>query len=181
MLRGKANYDVKKVLELGFAATAKLKPQTQQRAPQSTENKTVQPDPNTNTRPNPGISGDKATLWKRFYQMGKNAGAKHPELVAAQFALESAWGSAVSGKNNFFGVKATPGEADITLLPTKEFKNGRYVTEMARFKDFATPQDAVNHLVKQWYKDYRGYQGVNRAETADSPGSGLIKARKLCN
>ena len=29
MLRGKANYDVKKVLELGFAATAKLK-QTQQ-------------------------------------------------------------------------------------------------------------------------------------------------------
>ena len=53
--------------------------------------------------------------------MGKNAGAKHPELVAEpQFALESAWGSAVSGKNNFFGVKATPGEA-ATLLPTKEF------------------------------------------------------------
>ena len=39
MLRGKANYDVKKVLELGFAATAKLKPQTQQRAPQSTDSK----------------------------------------------------------------------------------------------------------------------------------------------
>ena len=70
MLRGKANYDVKKVLELGFnAATAKLKPQNaKQRAPQSTENKTVQTE-NTNTIPNPGISGDKATLWKRFYQM----------------------------------------------------------------------------------------------------------------
>ena len=29
MLRGKANYDVKKVLELGFAATARLKQTTE--------------------------------------------------------------------------------------------------------------------------------------------------------
>ena len=163
MLRGSANYDVKKVLELGFAATAQLK--KIERQPQSTNSPSVAPDPKTSTTPNAGISGDKATLWKKFYQMAKNAGAKHPELVAAQFALESAWGSAVSGKNNFFGVKATPGE-QATLLPTKEFKNGQYVTEMARFKDFASPQDAVNHLVRQWYKDYRGYQGVNRAKTA---------------
>ena len=31
------------------------------------------------------------------------------------------------------------------------------------FKNFASPQDAVNHLVSQWYKDYKGYKGVNNA------------------
>ena len=44
--------------------------------------------------------------WKAFYAMGKKAGAKYPNLVAAQFALESGWGTALSAKNNFFGIKA---------------------------------------------------------------------------
>ena len=97
--------------------------------------------------------------------LGKNAGAKYPNLVAAQFALESAWGTALSGKNNFFGIKAT-GNEPATVHRTREVINGRDVYVNARFKDFATPADAVNHLVTQWYKDYRGYKGVNNAGDA---------------
>ena len=28
-------------------------------------------------------------------------------------------------------------------------------------------QDCVNDLVEKWYEDYRGYKGVNRAETVE--------------
>ena len=112
-----------------------------------------------------GLVGSNKEKWAHMMGLGKNAGAKYPNLVAAQFALESAWGTALSGKNNFFGIKAT-GNEPATVHRTREVINGRDVYVNARFKDFNTPADAVNHLVTQWYKDYRGYKGVNNAENA---------------
>ena len=108
------------------------------------------------------ITGTNEQKWSQVATMGRNAGAKYPNLVAAQFALESAWGTATSGRNNFFGIKAT-GSEPATVHRTREVVNGQDVFVNARFKDFRTPQDSVNHLVKQWYKDYRGYSGVNNA------------------
>ena len=118
-----------------------------------------------------GLVGSNKEKWAHMMGLGKNAGAKYPNLVAAQFALESAWGTALSGKNNFFGIKAT-GNEPATVHRTREVINGRDVYVNARFKDFATPADAVNHLVTQWYKDYRGYKGVNNA--------GDALARQIC-
>lgn len=111
------------------------------------------------------LTGTKEEKWAAVMAMAKNAGAKYPELVAAQFALESAWGTALAAKNNFFGIKATDKE-DATVSTTEEVYGGKRVTIDARFKNFATPQDAINHLVNQWYKDYRGYSGVNNAPNA---------------
>ncbi len=111
---------------------------------------------------NGGLVGSNAEKWAHMRNLGSKAGAKYPNLVAAQFALESAWGSAISGKNNFFGIKAT-GNEPATVKNTREVINGKSIYVDARFKDFQTPQDAVNHLVTQWYKDYRGYSGVNNA------------------
>lgn len=108
------------------------------------------------------ITGTNEQKWSQVATMGRNAGAKYPNLVAAQFALESAWGTATSGRNNFFGIKAT-GSEPASVHRTREVINGQDVFVNARFKDFKTPQDSVNHLVKQWYKDYRGYSGVNNA------------------
>ena len=93
------------------------------------------------------------------------AGAAYPQLLAAQFALESAWGTALSAKNNFFGIKAASSES-ATVSNTREVINGQSVYMDERFKNFDTPQDAVNHLVTQWYKDYKGYKGVNNAASA---------------
>jgi hypothetical protein len=104
-----------------------------------------------------------AAFWQEFYDLGKAAGAKFPELVAAQAALESGWGEHLSGKNNYFGIKGSPG----TVVTTQEWTGSQYITIKDEFKDFDSPLDCVRHLVTQWYKDYRGYEGVNRASTRE--------------
>ena len=113
------------------------------------------------------ITGSQIEKWKAFYAMAEAAGAKYPQLVAAQFALESGWGQSLAGKNNFFGIKATSSES-ATLSSTQEVYGGKTVQTAARFKNFDSPQDSVNHLVTQWYKNYRGYDGVNNASSAEN-------------
>ncbi len=97
--------------------------------------------------------------WKGVKAVAKACGAKFPEVVAAQWALESSWGQHTSGKNNFFGIKGSPG----TLQETKEFLNGRWTTVIATFKDYPSPTACIDHLIAMWYKDYKGYKGINRA------------------
>jgi hypothetical protein len=99
-----------------------------------------------------------SNTWDGIEAAAAAAGAKFPEVVAAQWALESAYGTALSGKNNFFGIKG-PGTVKTTW---EDYGNGP-VTIKASFQDFA----CVNHLVTQWYKDYKGYKGVNRAATRE--------------
>ena len=94
--------------------------------------------------------------------MGRKAGAKFPELVAAQWALESGWGQHESGINNVFGIKGKPGK----LVTTQEWTGTQFTTVEEYFKNYNSVQDCVNDLVRMWYKDYRGYEGVNRASTA---------------
>ena len=100
--------------------------------------------------------------WSGIKACATRAGAKFPEVVAAQWALESARGTALSGKNNFFGIKG-PGTVKTTW---EDYGNGPVVIKAA-FQDFATPYDCVEHLVNQWYKDYKGFKGVNRAKTRE--------------
>ena len=99
--------------------------------------------------------------WGGIFAAAKLAGAKFPECVAAQWALESGWGQHTSGVNNFFGLK---GEG--TDCVTWEHFDGKDVTITDSFKNFDSIQDCVNELVRLWYKDYKGYKGVNRASTA---------------
>ena len=120
------------------------------------------------------LTGDNQAKWKAVYAMAEKAGAKYPELVAAQFGLESAWGTALAARNNFFGIKAT-GSEDATVSNTREVINGQDVYIDARFKNFDTPQDCVNHLVTQWYKDYKGYRGVNNAPNAEAAADQLLR------
>ncbi len=101
-----------------------------------------------------------------FVGMAGSAGAKFPELVAAQMILESAGGTALSGTNNFFGMKATAAESS-TAKRTTEFRDGVERAETANFKNYSSPQESVNDLVNKWYKDYPGYQGVNNANSLE--------------
>lgn len=90
------------------------------------------------------------------------AGSKYPLLVGAQFILESASGSKVSGKNNFFGIKGKG-----SIVKTSEFINGEWITIYDEFKDYNTPFDCVQDLVKKWYLNYEDYKGVNNAKTIE--------------
>ena len=101
-----------------------------------------------------------------FVSMAATSGAKFPELVAAQMILESAGGTALSGTNNFFGMKATSAESS-TAKQTTEFRDGVERAEVANFKNYGSPQESVDDLVSKWYKDYPGYQGVNNANSLE--------------
>ena len=112
--------------------------------------------------------------FKSIVSMASNAGSKHPQLVAAQWALESGWGKTPSGKNNYFGIKAGANESG-TSKGTWEVENGQEVNTTARFKNFDSPQGSVNELVNKWYKDFDGYSGVNRAGSASEAADLLVQ------
>jgi hypothetical protein len=99
--------------------------------------------------------------WDGVKAIASLEGARWPQVVAAQWALESGWGKHTSGRNNFFGIKGTPG----TEHTTKEFLNGKWVTIRDTFKDYSTPEACISDLIRLWYKDYKGYKGVNRASS----------------
>lgn len=76
---------------------------------------------------------------KRYFPKGPYA-----SVSLAQWAIESAWGKSVSGKNNYFGIKATPAQissGQATVRWTQEFYDGAY------------------HKVEQWFADYPDENG----------------------
>lgn len=97
--------------------------------------------------------------------MAAKAGAKYPKLVAAQWALESGYGSSelASTHNNLFGQK---GEG--VNYSTQEDGPGGMHTIRDNFKTFNSPQDSVNYLVDRWYKDFGNYKGVNNASSPEA-------------
>ena len=108
--------------------------------------------------------------WKGVKAAAKTAGAKFPEVVAAQWALESGYGKHTSGKNNYFGLKGEGSDRE-----TKEFINGQWVTIKAGFIDFPDLQTCVTYLVDRWYRDYQRYKGVNRAGSPEECARLLVR------
>ena len=107
--------------------------------------------------------------WNGVLLKAKEAGAKFPEVVAAQWALESSWGKAFSGKWNAFGLKGNG-----TSAGTKEFINGKWVEITAGFLDFPDLETAIQYLIDRWYKDFETYKGVNRAKNRNECAELLV-------
>jgi hypothetical protein len=101
---------------------------------------------------------DIANSWAGISSHARRVGARFPELVAAQWALESGFGKHFSGKNNIFGLKGGGSTAS-----TKEFYDGQWVTIKAGFIDFPSLAACVEYLVTRWYKDYKQFKGINNA------------------
>jgi hypothetical protein len=109
------------------------------------------------------ISGkDNELSWGSCLAMAAKAGAKFPEVAAAQCVLESGWFKHESGHHNILGIKAGPGEP-YTICTTQEWNGSKMVTIQDRFRDFDSYQECIGDLVMKWYHDYQGYLGVNRA------------------
>jgi hypothetical protein len=101
---------------------------------------------------------DIANSWASISSHARRVGARFPELVAAQWALESGFGKHFSGKNNIFGLKGGG-----STVSTKEFYDGQWVTIKAGFIDFPSLAACVEYLVARWYKDYKQFKGINNA------------------
>lgn len=110
-----------------------------------------------------------SNTWKGVMEAARNAGARYPELVAAQWALESSWGKDVSGKENYFGLKGKG-----TNRLTQEVINGKTVTITDGFLNFDSLGDCVDYLVTRWYKDWKGYKGVNNSDSAEAAARQLV-------
>jgi hypothetical protein len=108
--------------------------------------------------------------WEGVLEAARVAGAKFPELVAAQWALESSYGKIVSGRNNFFGLKG-----DGSDTKTQEFINNQWVTITDSFIDFPDLLSCVIYLVDHWYKDFKNYKGCNNASTREEAAQWLVK------
>jgi hypothetical protein len=102
---------------------------------------------------------DIANTWQGVSLHAKRVGAKFPELVAAQWALESNFGKHTSGTHNYFGLKGIGSSRE-----TKEFYDGKWVTIKAGFIDFPSLAACIEYLVVHWYKDWQSYKGINRAD-----------------
>lgn len=111
-----------------------------------------------------------SNTWKGVMEAARESGAKYPELVAAQWALESGWGKHVSGENNYFGLKGKG-----TNRMTQEVIDGKTVTVADNFLDFNSLGECVKYLVTRWYKDWNGYKGVNSAPSAEAAAQQLVK------
>jgi hypothetical protein len=101
---------------------------------------------------------DIANSWEGISSHARRVGARFPELVASQWALESGFGKHFSGKNNFAGLKGQG-----SSVSTKEFYDGKWVTINAGFIDFPSIAACVEYLVSRWHKDYKRFKGVNNA------------------
>ena len=108
---------------------------------------------------------DQLLSWGSCLAMAKLAGAKFPEVAAAQCVLESGWFKHESGHHNILGIKAT-GDQPATICTTQEWNGSKMVTIQDRFRDFDSYQECIGDLVMKWYHDYQGYLGVNRALSA---------------
>jgi hypothetical protein len=106
---------------------------------------------------------DVPNTWAGVEQAAKAAGAKFPELVAAQWCLESGSGQHTSGRNNYFGLKG-PG----TQSRTQEVVNGKTITITDEFLDFRGLQECVQYLVDRWYRDWHGHKGVNNSSSREA-------------
>jgi hypothetical protein len=120
------------------------------------------------TKPQPTVSAD--NTWDGVHTAAKQAGAKFPECVCAQWALESGWGKHTSGKNNYFGLKGSG-----STVSTQEFINGQWITIKAGFLDFPDLATCVTYLVDRWYKDFGRFKGVNRAQSRNECAQLLVK------
>jgi hypothetical protein len=120
------------------------------------------------TPPKPVV--EVSNTWDGVLAAAKAAGAKWPECVAAQWALESSWGKHFSGNWNAFGLKGSG-----STVNTQEFINGQWVTIKAGFIDFPDLQTCVHYLVDRWYKDYERFKGVNRATSRNECARLLVK------
>lgn len=103
-----------------------------------------------------------ANSWNGVSLCASRVGAKFPQLVAAQWALESGYGKHFSGTWNAFGLKGAG-----SVKETKEFLDGQWVTIKDGFIDFPTLEASIEYLVSRWYKDWGGYKGVNNAASEE--------------
>lgn len=107
-----------------------------------------------------GVSDEQWAKAVSLYRAAENVGDKFPEITVAQAALETGWFKKESGKNNFFGQKATSSQKGSDIV-THEVKEGQKVKITDRFRDYDSIEEALIDRKNKWMSKY------DSAATAD--------------
>jgi len=114
------------------------------------------------------------TNFKTIYALAKEVGIKFPEVVAAQFGVESTHGLKVTGTNNYLGIKARPEDiksGNFTEVETFEEINGKMVKRMEKFKNFTSVKEMLLDYKKyhndDWFNGYSTRKGTINVNTAE--------------
>lgn len=113
-----------------------------------------------------------SNTWEGVKAAATASGALYPDLVAAQWALESGWGKKVTGKNNYFGIKG-PG----SLVATQEVINGKTITIHDEFINFRSLGECIEYIVDRWHRDWKDFKGANNAKNRDDAARWLVNEK----
>jgi flagellum-specific peptidoglycan hydrolase FlgJ len=109
------------------------------------------------------------SMYSTLLDEAKKQGVKNPEVIAklgtAQSALETGYGKHLAGGQNYFGIKARPGEGG-SGMATQEFINGKMVTVNDKFRKYGSMQESAADYIK-FLNENKRYQGVLKAGTLE--------------
>lgn len=94
------------------------------------------------------LTGDEG-YWQ-IYNIAKKLGEPFPEVVAAQWAIESGWGTEDTGTNNPFGQTAAKGESSTNLSTSKDPSGGS-----KNFVNYGSLEEAVQARIDKWSSKYK--------------------------
>jgi len=97
--------------------------------------------------------------FKQIMESAKKAGDPFPEVVAAQWAIESNWGEHMTGKNNPFGQTGVEGKDPGIRIPTPRDPGGG----SKFFRSFESIDEAIAFRVKKWAPKYAGAKTAEEA------------------
>jgi len=135
----------------------------------------------TNTGPDGKFKSQKDFLQEMYplaVEASKQLGGVDPNALLTQWGFESAWGSKVSGKYNYFGIKADDSwKGPKEDVMTHEYINGKKVDMLQPFRSYASPKEAVADYVN-FLKNNKRYKkaGVFEAKTSGEYFTALQKA-----
>ena len=87
--------------------------------------------------------------------INQNINPYFADSLIAQLALESAWGSKPTGKNNFAGLKSKDGKS----VNTKEYVNGKYVSIKDKFKNFESLEEFAKYYITKLKNKFKAFDG----------------------
>jgi flagellum-specific peptidoglycan hydrolase FlgJ len=119
------------------------------------------------------FKGNQKEFYNKMYETllasAKKQGVENPEAIAhlgaSQSAVETGYGKHLAGGNNYFGIKARPGEGGAGQK-TQEFINGKMVTVNDKFRKYGSMEESADDYVK-FLKENKRYKGVLQAKSAD--------------
>ena len=122
------------------------------------------------------------TNFKTIYALAKEVGIKFPEVVAAQFGVESDHGLKVTGINNYLGIKARPEDiksGNFTEVETFEEIDGKMVKVKAKFKNFKSIKESLLDYKKHHNDDFfNGFTTRKGTVNVDTPEEAIIRLKE---